>query len=128
MKGSLDMTGESNNDLQVIAVSGSCQEQNCTGINERDTIISYSELIYKAKEESRKEDEKRKLTERVHENRLDQLLFSNGFIRQSVKPDGKCFFEASILGLVGVTDGRTQTTALPTPGRKCRRVYWVSVK
>ena len=106
MKGSLEMAGESNNGLQVIASSGFSHEQNYTGINERDTIISYSELIQKAKEESRKEDEKRKLTERVHENRLDQLLFSNGFIRQSVKPDGNCFFEASILGLVGVNDGR----------------------
>lgn len=45
MKGSLEMAGESNNGLQVIASSGFSHEQNYTGINERDTIISYSELI-----------------------------------------------------------------------------------
>lgn len=106
VKGTLEITSTSNNALQITALERSSQEQKCIGMNERNTIISYSELIQKAKEESRKEDEKRKLTEHVHEKRLDQLLFSNGFIRQNVRPDGNCFFEASILGLVAVTDGR----------------------
>ena len=50
-------------------------------------------LVEIAKEESRKEEEKRKKTTILQECRLDQLLFSNGFVRQKVKSDGNCFFK-----------------------------------
>ena len=62
-------------------------------------------LVEIAKEESRKEEEKRKKTTILQESRLDQLLFSNGFVRQKVKSDGNCFFEASILAMKQKIDG-----------------------
>ena len=62
-------------------------------------------LVEIAKEESRKEEEKEKKTTILQESRLDQFLFSNGFVRQKVKSDGNCFFEASILAMKQKIDG-----------------------
>ena len=59
-----------------------------------------------AKFQSRKEEENRKKTEILHESRLDQLLFSNGFVRKKVNSDGNCFFEAFVLAMGQNVDGQ----------------------
>ena len=66
----------------------------------------FSALVEMAKEESRKEEENRKKIEILHESRLDQLLFSNGFVRKKVNSDGNCFFEASVLAMGQNVDGQ----------------------
>ena len=51
--------------------------------------------------------ELRQKIEQAHEKRLDQLLFSKGYIRQTVPPDGNCFFEAAIVALSSKVDAAT---------------------
>ena len=56
-------------------------------------------LIVRAKQESQQEAELRQMMDQVHEQRLDQLLFSNGYIRQYAPSDGNCFFEAAVFAM-----------------------------
>ena len=78
---------------------GQSSEQQCNRLNNQTDNLCYLAMIQQAKEESKEEEERRKMIELQHENRLDQLLFSNGFIRKTVIPDGNCFFEAARMTL-----------------------------
>ena len=60
---------------------------------------NYMSLIVRAKQESQQEAELRQMMDQVHEQRLDQLLFSNGYIRQYAPSDGNCFFEAAVFAM-----------------------------
>ena len=89
-----------------------------SNVNVIETEVSLKEnfasLIQKAKQESQKEVELRQMIELAHEKRLDQLLFSNGYIRQTVPSDGNCFFGAAIVALSSKVDAATLRNQLCT--------------
>lgn len=65
----------------------------------------FTALLEKAKVQSQLEAEQRQNALRVHYNRLDHLLSSNGVKRKEVPPHGNCFFEAAVYCLAGQNPG-----------------------
>ena len=61
------------------------------------------ELIERVKSQSRKEVEHQNTIHKTHQDRLDQLLFSNGLKRVRVNAYGNCFFEAVAFSLNNIS-------------------------